>query len=412
MTTMKHARNRTRIAALIIGSMAAIGFGIVTTGPASAADYPSWKDVQNARASVAATAAEVDRISGLIATLDTAVAAAEAVALKKSIEFEQAEARADTAQVRWQQLDEQAVAAKEKAANSQRRAGQLAAELSRFGGQDPSASLFFDPANSKDALATLGLATMVKDRSAAVYAVAVQQRNTASALTDQADVAKAARKRQAAAAEAALQEAIAASERAEAAVAEQRQNKDRLEAQRAALVQNQVITEASYAAGVAERSRAAAAARPAAGATSAGVVGGAGWARPSSGSITSNFSTSRFHPTDKVWRPHAGTDLGASCGMPIFAASAATVEFTGRNEGYGNYVRLDHGGGVVTVYGHISDGGTLVFRGQRVAAGQQIARVGRTGKATGCHLHFEVRLNGVATDAVPFMRARGVDLAG
>jgi murein DD-endopeptidase MepM/ murein hydrolase activator NlpD len=423
MMTVKTALRGKRAKALIALAISIVCLGVVPAGPALAADYPSWTDVQNARASVAATAAEVDRITGLIAALDAAVVAAEAVALEKGEAFTQAQERSDAAQFRWQQLDSQADAAKEKAANSQRRAGQLAAELARFGGQDPSASLFFDPADSKGALARLGLATMVKDRSAAVYEVAVQQRNTARALTDQAEVAKAARQKQAAAAEAALQAAIAASQRAEAAVAEQQQNEDRLEAQKAALVQNQAITEASYAAGVAERARQAAVAAAAAAvaaaasgrssaAAGAGVVGGQGWARPSGGTIGSNFALIRANPVDGGLRPHTGTDLQAGCGTPIYAAHAGTVQLTAfSHSNYGNQVRIDHGGGVVTVYAHIVDGGTLVSRGQGVAAGQQIARVGKTGNATGCHLHFEVRLNGVATDAVPFMRARGVDIA-
>jgi murein DD-endopeptidase MepM/ murein hydrolase activator NlpD len=413
MMTMTAAQKITRVRALIlVAVVAAAGVGLVPAGPAFAADYPSWQDVQNARASVAATAAEVDRLSALIAALDAAVAAAEVRAAEKSNEFTQAEERADVAHFRWQQLDAQADAATEKAALSQRRAGQLAAGLARFGGQDPSASLFFDPAHSKDALAQLGLATLVKDRSAAVYAVATQQQNIARALTDQADVAKAARQKQADAAESAMQEAVAASERAEAAVAEQQQNKDRLEAQKAALVQNQSITEASYAAGARARQAAAIAASAGRSAgTSAGIVGPQGWAKPSGGSVGSNFARIRANPVDGGLRPHTGTDLQANCGTPIYAAASGTVVLTAfSTENYGNQVRIDHGGGVVTVYAHIQIGGTLVSRGQRVAAGQQIARVGATGNVTGCHLHFEVRLNGTAADAVPYLRARGVDL--
>ena len=73
-------------------------------------------------------------------------------------------------------------------------------------------------------------------------------------------------------------------------------------------------------------------------------------------------------------------------------------------------VQVSHGGGVSTAYGHIVNGGIKVSRGQSVVAGQLIALVGSTGNSTGCHLHFETRINGGSTDPVPFMSARGVSL--
>jgi murein DD-endopeptidase MepM/ murein hydrolase activator NlpD len=82
----------------------------------------------------------------------------------------------------------------------------------------------------------------------------------------------------------------------------------------------------------------------------------------------------------------------------------------GPNGSYGNFVLIDHGGAVQTAYGHIRDGGIGVTVGQQVAAGQPIAQVGTTGASTGCHLHFEVRVNGVQIDPMPFLAARGVAL--
>ena len=107
---------------------------------------------------------------------------------------------------------------------------------------------------------------------------------------------------------------------------------------------------------------------------------------------------------------HEGVDLGAGCGAPIYAAHAGTIAYAGLYGGYGNYIRINHGGGVTTAYGHIVNGGILVSSGQQVGAGQVIARVGSTGHSTGCHLHFEVRINGTPTDPVSYMSARGISL--
>ena len=78
--------------------------------------------------------------------------------------------------------------------------------------------------------------------------------------------------------------------------------------------------------------------------------------------------------------------------------------------GYGNFVQVDHGGGVSTGYGHQVNGGIMVSVGQRVEVGQRIGTVGSTGNSTGCHLHFETRQGGVAADPVPLMSARGIRL--
>jgi len=81
-----------------------------------------------------------------------------------------------------------------------------------------------------------------------------------------------------------------------------------------------------------------------------------------------------------------------------------------RNGTYGNWILIDHGSGISTGYAHLADGGYAVSAGQTVAAGQLIGAVGSTGASTGCHLHFEVRLGGIAVDAIPFMAGRGITL--
>ena len=112
---------------------------------------------------------------------------------------------------------------------------------------------------------------------------------------------------------------------------------------------------------------------------------------PVSGTITSRFGSNesiRNHT-------HAGLDIAAPKGTAIKAAASGTVTYAGNaGDGYGNYVIISHGNGVTTVYAHCSS--LLVSAGQTVSKGEVIAKVGSTGNSTGNHLHFEVRVNGVA----------------
>jgi murein DD-endopeptidase MepM/ murein hydrolase activator NlpD len=101
---------------------------------------------------------------------------------------------------------------------------------------------------------------------------------------------------------------------------------------------------------------------------------------------------------------HAGIDLAGPIGTPIYATADATV---GRSEynsgGYGNLVELEHGHGIQTRYGHLSK--SLVSAGQRVKRGDMIGLMGSTGRSTGSHLHYEVRIDGKAVNPVPFLQS-------
>ena len=136
----------------------------------------------------------------------------------------------------------------------------------------------------------------------------------------------------------------------------------------------------------------------------------AGWARPSKGNVSSGFGPrhSTCGPNYCSSSYHYGLDLAAACNSPIVAATAGKVVYAGYNGGYGNYVKIDHGDGLATGYAHIVGGGFLVHKGDKVDAGQQIAKVGNTGNSFGCHLHFEVYKNGKPFNPVPFLRARGL----
>lgn len=120
--------------------------------------------------------------------------------------------------------------------------------------------------------------------------------------------------------------------------------------------------------------------------------------------ITSHFGR-RYHPILRYYRQHTGTDLGAPSGTTIRAAWPGMVTYSGLLGSYGNVVMISHGADskgrqVVTLYAHASS--LLVKVGQRVEAGESIARVGRTGLATGPHLHLEVRLDGTPVNPLPY----------
>jgi murein DD-endopeptidase MepM/ murein hydrolase activator NlpD len=127
---------------------------------------------------------------------------------------------------------------------------------------------------------------------------------------------------------------------------------------------------------------------------------------PVHGPVSSPFAAERFDPVVHVVRPHEGIDLAAPAGTPIAAPAAGVVVGVQWEEGYGNYVTIDHGYGVVTRYAHCSR--ILVVRGQHVQRGQKIALVGSTGEATGPHLHYEVWINGHAVDPKGFMLPENV----
>ena len=113
---------------------------------------------------------------------------------------------------------------------------------------------------------------------------------------------------------------------------------------------------------------------------------------PVHGRISSPFGW-RMHPISHVMRLHTGVDIAAPSGTPIMATGGGEVIFAGWRGGYGNAVIIDHGQGRATLYGHMS--AILVSTGQVVSRGQVIGRVGMTGAATGPHVHYELRINGV-----------------
>jgi murein DD-endopeptidase MepM/ murein hydrolase activator NlpD len=111
--------------------------------------------------------------------------------------------------------------------------------------------------------------------------------------------------------------------------------------------------------------------------------------------ISSKFNPNRLHPILKKKRPHRGVDYAARTGTPIMATGDGKVHFVGTKGGYGRTVILSHSGKYTTLYAHMSRYKKGIKRGQRVKQGQTIGYIGQSGAATGPHLHYEFRINGV-----------------
>ena len=124
-----------------------------------------------------------------------------------------------------------------------------------------------------------------------------------------------------------------------------------------------------------------------------GAPSSSGFIWPVSGPVTSGFGW-------RWGRMHEGIDIGAACGTPIRAAASGTIVYAGWMDGYGNIIIIDHGGGMGTAYGHQS---AIYVGGGSVSQGQTIGAVGSTGHSTGCHLHFEVRVNGTPVNPLSYL---------
>jgi len=121
----------------------------------------------------------------------------------------------------------------------------------------------------------------------------------------------------------------------------------------------------------------------------------AGLVMPTNGGITSRFGMRR-HPILGYTRMHAGVDFRARTGQPIYAVTDGIVNYAGRKGGYGNFIRISHGGGLQSGYAHLSR--FAVSGGQRVRRGQVIGYAGSTGLSTGPHLHYELYRGGRTID--------------
>lgn len=128
-----------------------------------------------------------------------------------------------------------------------------------------------------------------------------------------------------------------------------------------------------------------------------------GWPVAGGGRISSGFGA-RLSPFTKERSYHYGVDIAGPYGTPILAVADGTVTYSGWRNGYGWFIIINHANGYQTAYGHNSK--LLVNSGQRVKRGDKIALIGNTGRTTGIHCHFEVRINGDHRNPMPYLSAR------
>jgi cell wall-associated NlpC family hydrolase len=258
---MRPARRPTGALSLVVAVGVLIGFG---TGPAVADDpvFPTWGQVQAAKANAAAKAAEVKKIAGIIATLQAQAAAAGKAALVAGEVYLEAKDALATATATADKLSSQAKSARAKAKASSREAGQLAAQLARAGHGNLSLDLLLNQHDAGSLLEMLGTMSKLSESSARIFAAAEQEHKTASALSDQASVAKSIRSTKSSQAQAALDAANAASAAATAKVNSQTAQMSVLTAQLGSLNGTSASTEEAYYAGVAWEAKQAAKTTP------------------------------------------------------------------------------------------------------------------------------------------------------
>lgn len=143
------------------------------------------------------------------------------------------------------------------------------------------------------------------------------------------------------------------------------------------------------------------------GACIGGLVSADGWARPADGPVTSPYGW-RVDPISGDRKLHEGTDFDGACGDPLWAAGAGTVSGVFQDQFGAWIIEIDHGGGVTSWTVHMEREGVLVQQGQQIAAGEQIGLMGSSGYSTGCHLHYELRIDGEPADPMPFLTELGV----
>ncbi|QIM17226.1 peptidoglycan DD-metalloendopeptidase family protein [Leucobacter insecticola] len=422
-----HKLNRV-IGALGIGLVAGgllLG-GQLGTTPAQAVNLPTWDDVQAAKGNEAAAAAKVTEIEKLIKSGEKELERLRTESADANQSWQTAEAAAQAAAEKAATLETQAEESRAKADEAADQAAVIVAQMYRSGGVDRNMELFLQTeGDTADALLER-LASMSKatERNTTISQEAEQAMNTASTLGKQAEAAQQERDRLSAEAEEKAKTAAQAADTKRIEIEAQEDQQKTLETQLAALKDKTTDTVAGYqerlrveeeqrraaAAAEAERLRKEAEANANAGGGGGGYVppssgGGGGYVPPPSGGGGNDGSwwrpTSGWVSTYYYQVPyHSGVDLATGCGTPIIAPRAGTVSFVGWKDNIGgNMVHVEHDGGFQTRYAHLGAFGP--GWGTYVGQGGVVGYVGTTGMSTGCHLHYEVLINGSFVNPIP-----------
>ncbi|WP_025134953.1 M23 family metallopeptidase [Leucobacter sp. PH1c] len=405
--------------------------------PAAALDLPTWDDVQAAKADQATAAKKVTEIEGLIADGEKELDRLRNLHSTKLQELNEADVAAREAADRAQTLRTQAEESKKAADEAADRAGVLVAQMYRSGGVDRSMELFLDADESTADALLERMASMSKatERNTQLSEEAQQAANTADTLGKQAAAAEQEREElrdraatleaEAATAAATQGDKVAEQERQQTVLATQlealkdtttktvegyeerlriEEEQRRKEAERLARLAEEYRKQQEELARQQEEQANNGGGNTGGGNTGGGNTGGGNTGGGNTGGGNGGISNGWVIPTAYSYvsdnfappgRPnHTGIDLAAGCYTPIVAAASGTVAMSYWDPyGGGNMVSINHPTGWQTRYAHMAEW-AAVSPGQQVAAGQFIGYVGTTGGAsTGCHLHFEMRLN-------------------
>lgn len=420
----------------------ALGMGVLSPAEAAPAHLPTWQDVEDAKQNQATAATKVAEIEKLLVQVKADAVRTLSEAEAAGVKRDEAQAQLRDAQARVETLSTQAEASQKEADVAAEQAAALVSQIYRSGGVDRSVSLFLESDGSTaDALLDrLAQTEKATERNTTIWQNAERAMNSAKTLGEQAGAARDERDKLQKEAEASWQKAAEVADSARNEQIKQEEAQVQLEAQLEALKDKTTTTTKGYqerlrieaeeraeAIRKAEEEARKRAEEAAANANNGGGGGGGGntgGGNPGGGgggggNVGGGSASGWVKPLSQYWITtewwgywgHTGMDLAIGQGTPIYAAASGTVSFSGWGgaNAYGNMVRIDHGGGISTLYGHMQFAPS-VGNGQWVGAGQFIGYVGSTGNSTGPHLHFETLVNGVPTNPRPFMAARGIGM--
>ena len=384
---------------------------------AAAAAERLQEELEGAEAALIAAAAELEGINAAIVVAEQQLATAEAELARLTREAEIITQRLTAAETEERQVTEQIAADEQRADEIQVAIGRMAREAYRGDIATSSLTAVLDAESTDEFVTQSEMAqTAVRTQTQAlreleqITAVNRNRQLRLEAIREEIADLKAEADAKVAEAEVARQAAQAQRDELEGLRAEAEQKKAYIESQRASLEAQLAEADrqaAQLAADLAEVIRLQEEARRAAGQNPIGSNANQPFVNPTS--INPIYKTSdygnRLHPILGYYRLHAGTDLRTYCNNEIYAGAAGTVQWARFRSGYGNQVMVNHGywkgNSLMSSYNHLSS--MVVGAGQNVAQGQLIGYSGNTGTSAGCHLHFEVYVNGATVDPWPLI---------